>query len=73
MLTGTLDWTSLISFVLNVALLILILVNAKINHKIINQKQCQIQQLEHKLKEVEEKLNNVKKEKDMYHDFDDTK
>lgn len=73
MLTGTLDWTSLISFVLNVALLILILVNAKINRKIINQKQCQIQQLEHKLKEVEEELNNVKKEKDMYHDFDDTK
>lgn len=73
MLTGTLDWTSLISFVLSVALLILILVNAKINRKIINQKQCQIQQLEHKLKEAEEELNSVKKEKDMYRDFDDTK
>lgn len=73
MLTGTSDWTSLISFVLSVALLILILVSAKINRKIINQKQCQIQQLEHKLKEVEEELNNEKKEKDMYHDFDDTK
>lgn len=73
MLTGTLDWTSLISFVLSVALLILILVNAKINRRIVNQKQCQIQQLEHKLKEVEEELNSVKKEKDMYRDFDDTK
>lgn len=73
MLTGTLDWTSLISFVLSVALLVLILVNAKINRRIVNQKQCQIQQLEHKLKEMEEELNNVKKEKDMYHDFDDTK
>ena len=73
MLTGTLDWTSLISFVLSVALLVLILVNAKLNRRAINQKQCQIQQLEHKLKEMEEGLNNVKKEKDMYHDFDDTK
>lgn len=73
MLTGTVDWTSLISFVLSVALLVLILVNAKVNRRIVNQKQCQIQQLEHKLKEVEEELNNVKKEKDMYHDFDDTK
>lgn len=71
--TGTLDWASLISFVLNVALLVLILMNAKIYHRTINQKQCQIQQLEHKLKEVEEELNNIKKEKDMYHDFDDTK
>lgn len=71
--TGTLDWTPLISFVPNVALLVLILINTKINRRIVNQKQCQIQQLEHKLKEVEEELNNVKKEKDMYQDFDDTK
>ena len=73
MLTETLDWTSLISFVLSVALLVLILVNAKINRRIVNQKQCQIQQLEHKLKEVEEELGNVKKEKDIYYDFDDAK
>ena len=73
MLTGTLDWTSLISFVLNLVLLVLILVDTKRNRKTINQKQCQIQQLEHKLKEAKEELNNVKKEKDMYRDFDDTK
>ena len=73
MLKGTLDWTSLISFVLSIALLILILVNAKMNRRIVNQKQCQIQHLEHKLKEMEEELGNVKKEKDIYYDFDDAK
>lgn len=73
MLKGTLDWTSLIFFVLSIALLILILVNAKMNRRIVNQKQCQIQQLEHKLKEMEEELGNVKKEKDIYYDFDDAK
>lgn len=73
MLKGTLDWTSLISFVLSIALLILILVNAKMNRRIVNQKQCQIQQLEHKLKEMEKELGNVKKEKDIYYDFDDAK
>ena len=61
------------SFWLNIALLVLILADAERNRRIVNQKQCQIQQLEHKLKEMEEELNNVKQEKDMYHDFDDTK
>lgn len=61
------------SFWLNIALLVLILANAERNCRIVNQKQCQIQQLEHKLKEMEKELNNVKKEKDMYRDFDDAK
>lgn len=73
LLTGTLNWTTIILFWLNIALLVLILADAERNRRIVNQKQRQIQQLEHKLKEMEEELNNVKKEKDMYHDFDDTK
>lgn len=69
MLTGTLDWTSLFSFGLSVALIILILMDAEISRRTINQ----MQQLEHKLKEMEEELNSTKKEKDIYHDFDDAK